>query len=109
MSISLPDIKELNLADAVKRLKAHHVRCCRLPARVRRESNLQGASDAIWQVEAPAESGRAYLSAADQRGRSAPNVDHLDDFRAAQEVEKSITSAPKRSAGIGAAKARRMG
>jgi hypothetical protein len=67
---SVPDIKELNLADAVKRLEAHDVRSCRLPARVRRESHLQGASDAIWQVEAPAESGRAHLSAIDQGSRS---------------------------------------
>lgn len=49
--------------------------------------------------------GRIYLLLTKEAAR-APNVDHLDDFRAAQEVEKSITSAPKRRAGIGPAKAK---
>lgn len=48
--------------------------------------------------------GRIYLLLT-KEAALAPNVDRLDDFRAAQEVEKSITSAPKRGAGMGGAKA----
>lgn len=48
--------------------------------------------------------GRIYLLLT-KEAALAPNVDHLADFRAAQEVEKSIASAPKKSADIGTAKA----
>ena len=48
--------------------------------------------------------GRIYLLLT-KEAALAPNVDHLDDFRAAQQVEKSIASAPNGSGGIGPAKA----
>jgi len=48
--------------------------------------------------------GRIYLLLT-KEAALAPNVDHLDDFRAAREVEKSITSAPKTSVGMGPTKA----
>ena len=38
--------------------------------------------------------GRIYLLLT-KEAALAPNVDHLDDFRAAREVEKSITSTSK--------------
>ena len=47
--------------------------------------------------------GRIYLLLT-KEAALAPNVDHLDDFRAAQEKEKSITSSPKRSQGSHPAK-----
>ena len=48
--------------------------------------------------------GRIYLLLTKEVAL-APNVDHLDDFRAAQKVETSITSAPKSSTDSGKAKA----
>ncbi|MDO9295048.1 hypothetical protein [Bradyrhizobium sp.] len=48
--------------------------------------------------------GRIYLLLT-KEAALARNVDHLDDFRAAREAEKSITSAPKKSVGMGPAKA----
>jgi hypothetical protein len=44
--------------------------------------------------------GRIYLLLT-KEAALAPNVDHLDDFRVAQDMEKSITSAPKVRAGTG--------
>jgi hypothetical protein len=48
--------------------------------------------------------GRIYLLLT-KEAALAPNVNHLDDFRAAQEVEKSITSDPKKRADTGPTKA----
>ena len=48
--------------------------------------------------------GRIYLVLT-KEAALAPNVDHLDDFRAAQDMEKFITKAPKRRAATGWAEA----
>jgi hypothetical protein len=60
--------EERNQAAAVDRLEVHDVRCRRLSARIRGESHLQGATNAVRQVEASSTSGRTNLSAFDQGG-----------------------------------------
>jgi hypothetical protein len=79
----------------MERVEAHDVCCRRLPARLRNQSGLQGAPDAIWQVDTPAGAVRRIYLLLTKEAAVAPSVGHLDDFRAAREVEKSIISTPK--------------
>lgn len=47
---------------------------------------MQGSRDAVWKNEAP---GRVYHLLTKEAAYG-PNLHHMDDFRAAQKLEKSL-------------------